>query len=76
MAFTAAVASRTFWRAVASRKAVAAFGAHPNWQRSEAELREVRKQVTFALIAEEGDVEKVAATVGALFELLQKSFPS
>ena len=60
----------------ASRKVAAAFGAHPNWQRSEAELREVRKQVTFALIAEEDDVEKVTATVEALFELLQKGFRS
>ena len=57
----------------ASRKVAAAFGAHPNWRRSEAELREVRKQVTFAMIAEEDDVEKVTAIVEALFELLQRS---
>ena len=59
---------------VASRKVAAAFAKYPNWQRSEAELREVRKQVTFALYAEEGDIEKVTATVEALFMLLQKSF--
>ena len=59
---------------VASRKVAAAFGAHPNWRRGEAELREVRKQVTFALIAEEDDVEKVTATVETLFTLLQESF--
>lgn len=58
----------------ASRKVAAAFAKHPNWQRSEAELREVRKQVTFALYAEENDIEKVTATVEALFMLLQKSF--
>ncbi len=58
----------------ASRKVAAAFAKHPNWQRSEAELREVRKQVTFALYAEEGDIEKVTVTVEALFMLLQKSF--
>ena len=58
----------------ASRKVAAAFAKYPNWQRSEAELREVRKQVTFALYAEEGDIEKVTATVEALFMLLQKSF--
>ena len=46
----------------------------PNWQRSEAELREVRKQVTFALYAQEEDMQKVTATVEALFSLLQKSF--
>src|SRR5262249_8380874 len=34
---------------IASRKAAEAFSKFPNWQRSEAELREVRKQVTFAL---------------------------
>ncbi len=58
----------------ASRKAAAAFAKHPNWQRSEAELREVRNAVTFALVAEEDDIEKVTATVEALFMLLQKSF--
>ena len=44
------------------------------WQSSEAELREVRKRVTFALVAEEDDFEKVTATVDALFHLLQKTF--
>ena len=58
----------------ASRKVAAAFARFPNWQRGEAELREVRKQVTYALVAEEDDMEKVAATVEALFTLLQKSF--
>jgi type I restriction enzyme R subunit len=58
----------------ASRKVIAAFARFPNWQRSEAELRELRKQVTYALVAEEDDMEKVAATVEALFTLLQKSF--
>lgn len=59
---------------VASRKIAAAFGKFPNWQRSEAELREVRKQVTFALFAEEDNMDKVTTTVEALFTLLQKSF--
>ena len=57
-----------------SQKVAAAFSKFPNWQRSEAELREVRKQVTFAIFAEEDDLEKVTATVEALFTLLQKSF--
>jgi type I restriction enzyme R subunit len=60
----------------ASRKVAAAFGKHPNWQRSEAELREVRKEVTFALFAETDDMEKVTATVETLFTLLSKSFRS
>jgi type I restriction enzyme, R subunit len=51
-----------------------AFAKFPNWQRSEGELRELRKQVTFALLREEDDVEKVTATVDALFTLLRKSF--
>lgn len=59
---------------VANRKVAAAFARFPNWQGSEAEMREARKQVTFALIAEEDDIEKVTATVEALFNLLQRSF--
>ena len=58
----------------ASRKVAEAFAEFPNWQGSDAELREVRKKVTFALVAEEEDIEKVTATVEALFILLQKSF--
>ena len=57
-----------------SKKVREAFAKFPNWQRSEAELREVRKQVTFAVFAEEDDMAKVTATVDALFILLQKSF--
>lgn len=57
-----------------SKKVREAFAKYPNWQRSEAELREVRKQVTFAIFAYEDDMEKVTATVEALFILLQKSF--
>jgi type I restriction enzyme R subunit len=57
-----------------SRKVAGEFVKFPNWQRSEAELRELRKQVTFAVFAEEDDLEKVTATVEALFTLLQKSF--
>jgi type I restriction enzyme, R subunit len=57
-----------------SRRISGEFAKFPNWQRSEAELRELRKQVTFAVFAEEDDLEKVTATVEALFNLLQKSF--
>jgi type I restriction enzyme, R subunit len=59
---------------VASRKVAESFTKFPNWQRGEAELRELRKQVTFALLREEDSVEKVTATVDALFTLLRKSF--
>ena len=58
----------------ASRKARVAFAKFPNWRRSEAELREVRKEVTFAILAKEDDIEKATATVEALFTFLQKSF--
>jgi len=58
----------------ASKKVGEAFAKFPNWQRSEAELREVRKQATFAIFAEENDIAKVTATIEALFTLLQKSF--
>jgi len=37
-------------------------------------LRELRKQVTFAVLAEEDDMAKVTFTVEALFILLKKSF--
>ena len=57
-----------------SRKVAGEFAKFPNWQRSEAELRELRKQVTFAVFAVEDDLEKVTATVEALFTLLQKSY--
>ena len=58
----------------ASREVAEAFRKCPNWQRSESELRELRKKVTFALLREEDSVEKVTATVDALFILLRKSF--
>ncbi|OIP92133.1 MAG: restriction endonuclease subunit R [Syntrophaceae bacterium CG2_30_58_14] len=53
-----------------SRKVCEAFARFPNWKRSEAELRELRKAVTFAIYAEEDDLEKVTATVESLFTLL------
>jgi type I restriction enzyme R subunit len=56
-----------------SKKVREAFAAFPNWQRSEKELRELRKQVTFAVYAAEDDLEKVTATVESLFSLLQKT---
>ena len=57
-----------------SKRVREAFANFPNWRRSEAELRELRKQVTFAVFAEEDDMEKVTAAVEALFTLLHKSF--
>ena len=57
-----------------SRKVASAFGEFPNWRSSEQELREARKKITFALLAEQDDMDKVTATVEALFTLLQKAF--
>ena len=57
-----------------SRRVAGEFAKFPNWQRSEAELRELRKQVTFAVFQEEDNLEKVTATVDALFNLLQRSY--
>ena len=57
-----------------SRKVAGEFAKFPNWRRSEAELRELRKQVTFAVFHAEDDLVKVTTTVDALFDLLQKSY--
>lgn len=46
----------------------------PGWKDGEAELRELRKQVTFAVFSEEEDLDKVAATVESLFNLMEKAF--
>ena len=50
---------------VVSRKVSEAFAEFPNWRHGEAELRELRKKVTFAVFAEEDDLEKVTSTVEA-----------
>lgn len=53
-----------------------AFKLHRNWRRSERELRELRKKVTFAIFAHEDDLSKVTATVDTLFTLLERAFKS
>jgi type I restriction enzyme, R subunit len=45
----------------------------PNWRQSEAELRELRNAVTFAVYAEEDDVERVAQLVDSIFSKLAQS---
>ncbi len=49
-----------------------AFAQYPNWRRSEKDLRELRKQVTFAVFSQENDLDKVTAIVDVLFIALQK----
>jgi type I restriction enzyme R subunit len=57
----------------ASQKIRAAFIEHPNWARSEKEMREIRQKITFALYAQEDNPDKVATVVDILLLLLQKA---
>ena len=56
-----------------SRKIKLAFVDHANWKKSEAELRELRKKVTFALFAEMDELNLVTSIVDDLFRLLEKA---
>ena len=56
-----------------SQKIRAAFLEHPNWLRSEKDLRDLRQKITFALYAQEDDLDKVTSTVDHLFTLLIKA---
>jgi type I restriction enzyme, R subunit len=53
-----------------SQKIRAAFVEYPNWLRTEKDLRQ---QITFALYAQEDDLDKVTSTVEHLFTLLMKA---
>lgn len=57
---------------IVSRKVKTAFIEFPNWRKSEDALRELRKKVTFALLAESDDIDRVATIVDNLFSLLDK----
>jgi type I restriction enzyme R subunit len=57
----------------ASKKVRAAFAEFTNWRDSEKELRELRKKVTFAIFAEEDDLDKVTTLVDSIFTVLQKA---
>jgi type I restriction enzyme R subunit len=46
------------------------FVRNPNWKTSEKELRELRKGVYYAILAEEDDIDKVATIVEELFNYL------
>ena len=56
-----------------STKIKTAFLAFPNWKRSEDSLRELRKQVTFAIYAECDELDQVPPIVDELFSLLEKA---
>jgi type I restriction enzyme R subunit len=49
------------------------FAEFTNWRQSEKELRELRKKVTFAIFAEEDDLNKVTGLVDSIFVVLQKA---
>jgi len=46
---------------------------YPNWRQSEADLRELRKAVTFAVYAQEDDLDQVTRIVDRLFSYLDKA---
>ena len=54
-------------------KLKAAFGDFPNWQKSEASLRELRQKVTFAIATGMDDLDKVVNIVDELFKVLDKA---
>jgi type I restriction enzyme, R subunit len=56
-----------------SKKVGEKFLHFPNWRSSEKEMRDLRQQMTFAIFAEEDDLDKVTATVDSIFAVLQKS---
>ncbi|WP_031385497.1 type I restriction endonuclease subunit R [Desulfonatronum thiodismutans] len=56
-----------------SRTIKQAFVEFPNWKKSENSLRELRKKVTFAVLANTDDLERVTALVNQLFRLLEKA---
>lgn len=58
---------------IASKKVRDAFAEFTNWRDSEKELRELRKRVTFAIFAEEDDLNKVTTLVDSIFAVLQKA---
>lgn len=57
-----------------SKDVKTAFSEHPNWLGSDAELRELRKEVTFAIYAEMEDLDQVPEIVDNLFSLLLEAY--
>jgi hypothetical protein len=50
-----------------------AWTTHSNWRHSEADLRELRKSVTFAVYAEEDDLDQVTLVADRLLSHLAKT---
>ena len=57
-----------------SAKVAKAFIEHLNWRQSEAELREARQAVTFAVYAEMDDLDEVTRIVDRLFSSLERTY--
>ena len=55
-----------------SRNIRQAFSDFPNWKQSENALRELRQEVTFAILAETEELDRVTAMVDELFTLLER----
>ena len=55
-----------------STEIAAAFVTHPNWQTSQAERRDLRPEITFAVFAAVEDFDQVTPIVDALFSRLDK----
>lgn len=51
-----------------------AFIEFPNWQNTDAELRELRNRVTFTIFSEMDDLDQVAEIVSILFEKLEEIY--
>jgi type I restriction enzyme R subunit len=59
-----------------SAKVAKAFVDHANWRQSEADLRELRKAVTFAVYSEVDDLDDVTGIVDKLFTQMEKVSPA
>jgi type I restriction enzyme, R subunit len=71
--FTSLVKAGVINAEAVSAQIAKAFVDHPNWIQSDADLRELRKAVTFAIYAEEDDLDRVTRTVDELFSHLEKA---
>jgi type I restriction enzyme R subunit len=56
-----------------SKKVHDAFVEFPNWRHSDKELRELRKKMTFAILGEEEDMDRVTGLVDKVFAVLLKT---
>ena len=60
----------------ATEKIRKAFSEFSNWQQSEKSARELRRKITFAIIADGKDIEDAPGIVDGIMKILEKSKPS